>query len=152
MNADRVVLMAPIPAGVHRDVQIEDALQTRKVLFEPWSAEIKDGYTSELDTIGEVFREILDKEKSRENESKTFRKIVLIVEGHADKRGSEEKNLKISQERADAIRDYLVEKHEIGPSRIATKGYGYYKPFAPGNDEEAYDLNRRVEFRRDFAE
>jgi len=69
----------------------------------------------------------------------------VILEGHADERGSREYNLALGERRALAVRDYLVSLG-IDPSRIQTKSYGEEMPANAGHDESAWRQNRRVVF------
>lgn len=69
----------------------------------------------------------------------------LVAEGHCDERGSNEYNLALGENRALAVRGYLV-KLGIDPSRIQTRSYGEEQPADPGHTEAAWRLNRRVEF------
>ncbi|MCX8072889.1 MAG: OmpA family protein [Candidatus Binatia bacterium] len=68
---------------------------------------------------------------------------VLIV-GHTDSVGSEAYNLRLSQRRAQAVRDYLV-KHGIAPARLRVKGMGEAQPVASNETAEGRAQNRRVE-------
>mgnify|MGYP001816773699 CR=1 FL=1 len=66
------------------------------------------------------------------------------IAGHADAAGPDGYNLQLSQVRAAAVQDYLVERHGIALSRLEVAGYGEAQPL-PGSDP--YDgINRRVEF------
>jgi outer membrane protein OmpA-like peptidoglycan-associated protein len=67
------------------------------------------------------------------------------VGGHTDDKGNDAYNLKLSQERADAIRAWLV-AHGIDASRLTARGYGEAKPIADNATEPGRDKNRRVEF------
>jgi OOP family OmpA-OmpF porin len=69
----------------------------------------------------------------------------LEIGGHTDNDGTEEYNLKLSQSRADAVRNQLVSMG-IDKSRLLTKGYGQSKPIDVRNTPEAKAINRRVEF------
>lgn len=73
-------------------------------------------------------------------------KIEIQLEGHTDNQGNAEANLKLSENRVEAVKKYLVSKG-IEKGRIATKAFGGSKPLATGGDEEARALNRRVEMR-----
>jgi outer membrane protein OmpA-like peptidoglycan-associated protein len=68
----------------------------------------------------------------------------IDVFGHTDDIGTEEYNLRLSQRRAQAVRNYLVEAG-IDPEIISTKGYGKSSPRARGTTPEARAANRRVE-------
>ncbi len=70
---------------------------------------------------------------------------VLIIEGHCDERGSNEYNLSLGENRALAVRSYLVNMG-VAPDRIQTISYGEEKPAVIGMDESAWRMNRRGEF------
>ena len=70
---------------------------------------------------------------------------VLVVEGNCDERGSNEYNMSLGENRALAVREYLV-KLGISADRIQTRSYGEEKPAVAGSGEEAWRLNRRGEF------
>lgn len=69
----------------------------------------------------------------------------LILSGHTDNVGSEDFNLKLSTKRAEAVKNYLINKG-IAAERITAKGFGESMPIAPNDTEENRALNRRVEF------
>ncbi len=69
----------------------------------------------------------------------------VIVEGHTDNVGNALKNLRLSQQRADSIRRYLV-LQGISPSRLEAKGYGHTRPIMPNLMPRGRAANRRVEF------
>jgi len=70
----------------------------------------------------------------------------LKISGHTDSAGKEEANLRLSQARADAIKDYLTSKFPIDPERITAIGYGSSKPIVQEVTDDHKQLNRRVEF------
>jgi outer membrane protein OmpA-like peptidoglycan-associated protein len=70
-----------------------------------------------------------------------------VVEGHTDNTGSDSYNLKLSQQRADAVRQYLLAKG-ISGTRIEAKGFGEMQPVGDNATAEGRALNRRVVFRR----
>lgn len=72
--------------------------------------------------------------------------IVIQLEGHTDNVGNEKLNLKLSQDRVDNVKKYLVSKG-IAKNRISTKAFGGSKPLVQGNSLEARAKNRRVEMR-----
>lgn len=71
--------------------------------------------------------------------------VYIEVTGHTDNQGNRDLNLKLSEERALKVKDYLISR-SIDPKRISFKGYGPDKPISPNNTEENRQLNRRVEF------
>ena len=70
---------------------------------------------------------------------------VVTIQGHCDERGSDEYNLALGERRASAVRDYMVFLG-ISAQRIQIISYGEEKPFALGNNESAWILNRRSHF------
>ena len=71
--------------------------------------------------------------------------VTTTLEGHADERGSREYNLALSERRANAVKKQLVVLG-ASPNQIRTVSYGEERPADPGHDEQAWSLNRRVEF------
>jgi len=69
--------------------------------------------------------------------------VQVMVEGHADERGTREYNLALGQRRANAARDVLV-AGGVAPSRIQTISFGKDRPAALGSDEQAWAQNRRA--------
>lgn len=72
--------------------------------------------------------------------------LEVEIGGHTDDVGSDAANLKLSQERADSVREYLIGKG-IEPDRVQGKGYGESKPVATNSTPEGQQANRRVEFK-----
>ena len=66
------------------------------------------------------------------------------IEGHTDNIGTEAYNMKLSQKRANSIKNYLVSKFKIDPSRIKTTGYSFKKPIASNSTKEGRQKNRRA--------
>ncbi len=73
-------------------------------------------------------------------------KVEIQLEGHTDNQGRAEANLKLSQDRVDAVKKYLSSKG-INRDRIKTKAFGGTQPLSIDKTEEARALNRRVEMR-----
>ncbi len=69
----------------------------------------------------------------------------IEIIGHTDSLGSIEYNQKLSQDRADAVRAYLIDKG-ISPKKMKAMGKGSSLPLRPNNSEEGRQQNRRVEF------
>lgn len=72
--------------------------------------------------------------------------LRIEIQGHTDNVGSPAANLKLSQNRAEAVRSYLIDKG-IGPDRIVAKGYGETRPVAGNITDEDRAQNRRTEFK-----
>ena len=75
---------------------------------------------------------------------KTLR-IEIEMSAHTDSNGSDEYNMKLSDNRARSVMEYILSKG-ISESRIQSKGYGETKPVAENDTDENRQLNRRVEF------
>ena len=67
------------------------------------------------------------------------------IEGHTDNVGDKNFNLKLSQERANSVREALISRG-VAPNRLTTRGYGESKPIAPNKAPAGRARNRRVEF------
>ena len=86
-----------------------------------------------LDTVVQVLRD--------------FPEITLEIQGHTDSRGRDAYNERLSDQRAAAVRTYLVE-HGIDAGRLTSHGYGETQPLESNGTEEGRARNRRVEFVR----
>jgi outer membrane protein OmpA-like peptidoglycan-associated protein len=75
-----------------------------------------------------------------------FPKMRVSIEGHTDNVGGEAANMRLSQRRAEAVRDHLVSKG-ISPARLEAVGYGPTKPIASNKTARGKAQNRRTEFR-----
>jgi outer membrane protein OmpA-like peptidoglycan-associated protein len=82
------------------------------------------------------------------NQYKTLR---FDIEGHTDSTGSDKINDKLSQARADAVRDYLVEKG-FPADLLTSKGFGSKNPIGDNNTRQGRQQNRRVEIFSEYAE
>jgi OmpA-OmpF porin, OOP family len=69
----------------------------------------------------------------------------ISVEGHTDANGSDSANLILSQDRADAVKAYLVSNFGIDPERISSVGYGEARPVATNETPEGRARNRRID-------
>jgi outer membrane protein OmpA-like peptidoglycan-associated protein len=75
-----------------------------------------------------------------------FPKMRVSIEGHTDNVGGEASNMRLSQKRAEAVRDYLVAKG-VSPTRLEAVGYGPTKPLQSNKTARGKAKNRRTEFR-----
>jgi peptidoglycan-associated lipoprotein len=90
--------------------------------------------------LAEKAQETLDRQAAFLNVNPT---LVVIVEGHADERGTREYNLALGDRRATAVRDYLLAKG-LNSARIRTVSYGKERPAVSGSNEDSWEKNRRA--------
>jgi outer membrane protein OmpA-like peptidoglycan-associated protein len=76
---------------------------------------------------------------------RTFNDPEVIVEGHTDSTGSIEVNRQLSQERATAVKDYLVSNDTLPDSKILAVGYGSARPLMSNETAEGRAVNRRID-------
>ncbi len=102
----------------------------KTILFDTGKATIKPQSAAVLEQIVSVLNQ--------------YPNAKFTVEGHTDSTGNKAKNLKLSQERADAVVLYLVQRG-VSDTRLTAKGYGVEKPIASNANAKGRALNRRVE-------
>jgi len=73
-----------------------------------------------------------------------YTNTVVTVEGHTDSQGADAYNEKLSQSRAEAVKQVLISKFAIAADRVTAKGYGETKPVADNNTAPGREENRRV--------
>ena len=76
---------------------------------------------------------------------------IIEVQGHTDNVGDPESNMKLSQDRADAVLLYLVKKG-VSSDRLTSVGYGQEQPIADNSTKAGKQKNRRVQFKITFEE
>jgi OOP family OmpA-OmpF porin len=74
-------------------------------------------------------------------------KMRVEIGGHTDSVGPDSYNMKLSNERAIAVREYLIRYHNIETYRIIAVGYGETQPIADNRTRSGRDMNRRIEFK-----
>jgi peptidoglycan-associated lipoprotein len=74
---------------------------------------------------------------------KQYPDVNVVVEGHADERGTREYNIALGERRANAAKNYLVSLG-VNPARISTISYGKERPAVLGSSESAWSQNRRA--------
>ena len=70
----------------------------------------------------------------------------VTIEGHTDNKGKAAANLKLSQARAEAVRQWLIDHLQTPADRMAAKGFGSTKPIADNKTDAGRNKNRRVDF------
>lgn len=125
-------LPAPLPKEKSIDQQISDkGRATLLVRFEFDSAVVKPMYHNEIGKLSDIMKKYPD--------------MKIVVEGHTCNIGTAKYNEKLSQRRAQAIKEVLVKKFGIDAARIKAEGYGLTKPAASNATREGRQQNRRVE-------
>ena len=114
------------PNGLNRLIRLD------KLIFALGKADISAESYEELNEIVAML-----------NTSET---MTIQLEGHTDFRGNEKQNLKLSEARVDAVRDYIVSPG-IDKKRIKTKAFGGSQPLSRESDAASRASNRRVEVR-----
>ena len=129
--------------GKVQDLQIKETKSEIRialaadVLFDFDKADIRPDAQSALKQAADIVREKA--------------KGVVRVEGHTDSKGSDAYNQKLSERRANSVKDWLVKKEGLKDLKFETKGFGSKKPVAPNtkpdgsDDPEGRQKNRRVE-------
>src|SRR5687768_1638321 len=108
-------------------IEIEEQIQ-----FATWKAKILEESFEVLDKVAATMKE--------------HPELTLIeIQGHTAKANQPDRTQRLSQERAEAVRKYLMKKG-VEPERLVAKGYGEEKPVADNETEEGRVQNRRVEF------
>lgn len=117
---------------IHKTNTISSKIEFESIVFGNGEAELTNDMFDDLDKISEF---LLDNPEFK-----------LKISGHTDSDGREEFNLNLSQQRADAIKEYIVYFGSIEPERITARGYGSSEPIVEERSEADKELNRRVEF------
>lgn len=140
VNSDRKVVQ-DVPLGLPASASVAAAPTTHTVgkvmrldalIFQQRSSIISPESYPELNSVAQMLH--------------SNPKMVIQLEGHTDTRGDTKMNLKLSQQRVDAVRDYLLSKG-VAKHKVKTKAFGGTMPLSKENNEEAHKLNRRVEAR-----
>ena len=116
----------PPPPPVQEKVTI-----ALNVEFDTNKAVVKEKYYDEIKRVADFMKEFPD--------------TTCEIGGHTDNVASAAYNQKLSEKRANSVRQYLIDKFGIDGSRLTAAGYGLTKPIASNDTEEGRQKNRRVE-------
>ncbi len=111
----------------------------------------KASKTITLENVNFIFNTttlVPESEAKLENAIQTLLQLKIreiIVGGHTDNIGSAEYNIDLSERRAMAIADILIDRLGLDPARVKYVGYGFEKPLVPNKDDASRLKNRRVE-------
>lgn len=124
------------PEGGEPVKPVEKPKETSFILeglkFEPDRATMVPGSYESLEKAGRILKEYPD--------------IKVVIEGHAADTGRPDFEQRLSAERAETVRNYLIQTYNIDPSRIRAVGFGTSKPIADNATKEGRARNRRIEF------
>ncbi len=104
---------------------------TQGIYFDTGSDRLRPESSATLKEIGTMLKEHAD--------------LKLAIEGHTDNVGSAEGNQTLSEKRAAAVRQFLIDNYQVAAARLTAKGLGQTKPVAPNDTPEGRQNNRRVE-------
>jgi OmpA-OmpF porin, OOP family len=102
------------------------------LIFQLGKAKIESASFEELDQVVKMLT--------------SYPRMVIQLEGHTDVKGDPKQNMKLSQERVDAVKSYLVSKG-VSKNKVKTKAFGGTQPLSRADTEEAHKMNRRVQVR-----
>lgn len=114
-----------------KNIAVGNKIALRNIFFDVGKAVLRSESNSELDRLVKLMNDVP--------------KLKIEISGHTDNTGSATLNDKLSQERADAVVNYLKLKG-IKADRMTAMGYGSSKPIASNNSAEGRQENRRTEF------
>lgn len=100
------------------------------VKFDTAKSIVKDEYVDDIGNLAKFMNQ--------------YANTVVTVEGHTDSQGSDAYNEKLSQQRAEAVKQVLITKFGIAADRVTAKGYGESKPVGDNNTAAGREENRRV--------
>jgi OOP family OmpA-OmpF porin len=125
---------------VYEDVEVTSRgiVIRQRIFFELDRAVLQPRSYPILDTVAQVLRDFPD--------------MTVEIQGHTDDRGSDEYNLRLSQARAEAVREHLITRGGIEPGRLTARGYGEERPIDSNRTRRGQANNRRVEFVRTDAD
>lgn len=134
-SGKRVVKDIELTAGTvgngHKH-EVGNVMRLDNLIFEVNKSKINSESYPELDIVVNMMRE--------------NPKMVIQLEGHTDYVGDPKQNIKLSQNRVDAVRNYLISK-DTQKHRVRTKAFGGSAPLSRDDTPEAHRLNRRVVLR-----
>ena len=120
------------PKGVIVDADGCELKLTLHINFDFDKAEIKPEFKPELDNAAEFIRQ-------------NSKVPYILLAGHTDNVGEDDYNQKLSEQRAEAVRQALIDSYGIDSSKLVARGYGEAQPVADNATEEGRYENRRVE-------
>jgi len=120
----------PVDAKGCKYVLTRTEEMTLKINFASNSNNVTEDQYKEIDKVATFLRK--------------YSGVNTVIEGHTDDRGSADYNQKLSQSRANAVRNVLIERYGIASSRVTATGFGESRPIQTNDTNEGRLANRRV--------
>lgn len=115
-----------------KNIKKGSTIALRNIFFDSGKSVLRSESNGELDRLVKLLKDVSS--------------LKIEISGHTDNVGSESLNSKLSQERAQAVVNYLAQKG-IDKSRLVAKGYGSSQPISSNNSSSGRQQNRRTEFK-----
>jgi len=116
---------------IYQALEETGRVATQGIYFDLNSATVRPESTAALNEIGAMLKEHPD--------------LRIRIEGHTDSMGEDAYNMKLSQQRAEAVRETLIRIYAIDAGRLEAQGFGESKPAGTNDTPEGRQNNRRVE-------
>lgn len=122
----------PVPEPAYEPEPQEDAVRVElDVKFDFDRAQVKENSYGDIRNLADFMKQ--------------YSQTSTVVEGHTDSVGTDAYNQRLSERRANAVRELLVNQFGVAGSRVDAVGYGESRPVADNATEEGRAINRRVE-------
>jgi outer membrane protein OmpA-like peptidoglycan-associated protein len=125
------IRVAASQTSIYDDLASKGRWATQGILFDVGAANVKGESTPTLKDIAETLKAHPD--------------LKIEIQGHTDNVGNAAANLKLSEDRANAVKEMLVKDYGVAAAQLTAKGYGSTKPIGPNTTVEGRANNRRVE-------
>jgi OOP family OmpA-OmpF porin len=125
------IRVAESQKSIYDELSAKGRWATQGILFDVAKSDVKGESTPTLKEIASVLKDHPD--------------LKVEIQGHTDNTGVAAANLKLSEERANAVKAALTGEYGVSDAQITAKGYGATKPVAPNTTVEGRANNRRVE-------
>lgn len=126
---ETVAQTEPQPESVPEQKEVVETIELQ-VLFDFDKSTIKSAFEPQFQELAQALKDNPDK--------------TITIEGHTDWIGTDEYNQGLSERRANAVKQKLVEDHDIDPERLDIKGYGETRPVADNSTSAGRQQNRRA--------
>lgn len=127
-----------LPASATKEIEsstthhVGKVMRLENLIFQVGNTKIAAASYPELDQVAKMLHENTN--------------MVIQLEGHTDFKGDPKENMKLSEKRVEAVKNYLLSKG-VAKHKVKTKAFGGTQPLSRENNEEAHKMNRRVEAR-----